>query len=147
MPTLMFGRSAISLLLIAMMVTSCSTERQREKAWQWPDQPLGEYLYKPLSDIPKDDPHDGITVDSIYQDVSMMIDPDSDATLEVPSDWVVVSICGDHPTSSPELTQLEASIIPRDLLSDDVKRRAERGQFLGPLNCPDGWTTAPSSTS
>lgn len=136
----------VSLLLVAMLaIAGCSASAEPQRPW--PTKPIDDFLLGPVQDLPSRLGDGRIVIDAVYQDVQRRVDPESEVLVGDTADWVVVAMCADSLDSGPELTALNAAILPRVLLTDDVRLQAESGWFLGDLYCGRGWSSTPDLDS
>lgn len=132
---------ALTLVLVAGL-TACGAPANQDRPW--PVRPLVEYLLGPVQDLPSRATDGRIVISAIYQDVQRRIDPESNLLVGDTAGWVVVALCADSPDSGRRLSELQAAIVPRDLLTAEVLERAESGSFLDALDCAPGSWSAPS---
>ena len=84
-------------LTLGLAGCGATSEETPEAKGPWPPQPLADYLFGTVADLPT------------------------------------------------RFTGLEAAVLSSELLTDEVRNRAESGEFLDALDCRPGWSTAPAT--
>lgn len=127
-------------LLLSLTLSACSAPEAPAPTL---DRDLAGYVFEPALELPNLDAEGNVRVDAVYQDVQRDIDPNSDVPMADRVGWVTVSVCAPEAKAGEAITELQASLIPEALLDENVRARAESGEFFAALECGEGWTRAP----